>query len=330
MFNFFILTVGLIVNGAATGFRFGVPVNFLIGLFCLGAFLSLAFWFLDQRNVQLLETAEKVMQSIEQEVLYKSDSVSALYTKKQLPFNSSTFPEINLPKVPLAILWREQLEDAWFENLKPMKKTLIDDRKMQYKALVRRVAWWRRHRFWIPGVQLAMVVIFLVAAIAVYTSPPSIRNDRMEVKIEEMPRNFLIEKLGSEPPVSQRSNSCDLPVTVAVDGFEVGRSMLPPGAGEKLASVVSHVKDCPTRVIELLGFTDATGPDRINKRLSFQRAEAVKRLLGSLGVHNTLITSTGELFSIETDNSSSVAANRRVEVRFWGKNEKPSIIPQSY
>lgn len=55
MFNFFLIAVGIVANGVALALRYGLPVYFAFLLLLVGAFLSLAFWHLDKRNVQLLE-----------------------------------------------------------------------------------------------------------------------------------------------------------------------------------------------------------------------------------------------------------------------------------
>lgn len=322
MFNFFIVTVGLIINGAATGIRYEAPKLFMVGLFAVGAFLSLAFRFLDKRNVQLLETAEDVMRAIEEKKLY-ANADSARYHDNRLSFNSSTFPEITLSPIPLAVLWREECESLWHNSLKPLERSFSGDRRELFGKLASRVIWWKKHNFWIPFVQWIMVAVFSGAAVAALLQGEDWNKSRTtEVRITEVAKEVKVSVEHPKPSASQQASfqsktSCTLPVKMVIDDFLIGKASLPAGATQQLQAAINHAKACPSQIIELLGFTDSTGSDRVNKLLSIERAESVRAFLHAQAVPNALITTTGELFSDgETPSRSSRAATRRVEIHF--------------
>ena len=99
--------------------------------------------------------------------------------------------------------------------------------------------------------------------------------------------------------------------------FESGKSTLQPGAREKLAKIAGILSAHKGLKIEAEGFTDSTGGDAFNQRLSEQRAEASKDYLVSQGVPSDSVGAKGfgkahPIASNET--TAGRQENRRVEL----------------
>lgn len=99
--------------------------------------------------------------------------------------------------------------------------------------------------------------------------------------------------------------------------FPTGQAVVPEGAGGVLAQVAQMLKDNPTWKVRIEGFTDNTGSDAENQKLSLERAQAVLDWLAGQGVNRDQMTARGygsshPLASNDTDHGR--AQNRRVEV----------------
>jgi len=99
--------------------------------------------------------------------------------------------------------------------------------------------------------------------------------------------------------------------------FSTGKSVLLPGAKDRLNKVADVLKDEPNRKITVEGHTDSTGKAAMNDRLSQQRADSVKDYLMGHGVPSKQITTKGFGASHPIANNSTSegrAENRRVEI----------------
>ncbi|OAV46204.1 hypothetical protein A3850_018275 [Lewinella sp. 4G2] len=94
--------------------------------------------------------------------------------------------------------------------------------------------------------------------------------------------------------------------------FEFDDASLLPLQVQNINKFVESIKDKPLVSIEVIGFTDETGPEGYNIKLSEQRAQAVADLLDRAGVTatETRIIGMGELAS-----TGRRALNRKVEVK---------------
>ncbi len=99
--------------------------------------------------------------------------------------------------------------------------------------------------------------------------------------------------------------------------FDTGRATLKPGARVRLAKVAGIVMAYPDLRLQVEGFTDNTGSEELNRRLSERRAEEVRSFLVSQGVPNSAIVSHGfgEADPVASNSTASGRQmNRRVDL----------------
>ena len=99
--------------------------------------------------------------------------------------------------------------------------------------------------------------------------------------------------------------------------FTTGRSELLPAGREKLARVAGIILAHPGLKLEVEGYTDSTGSDDFNQKLSEKRAEAARDYLVSQGVRTDNIVSRGLGKANPVDSNDTASGrqnNRRVEL----------------
>jgi outer membrane protein OmpA-like peptidoglycan-associated protein len=99
--------------------------------------------------------------------------------------------------------------------------------------------------------------------------------------------------------------------------FDSGRASLKPGAEKALENLAQLMKREPGGEITIEGFTDSTGSEDTNRRLSEQRAQAVKQALVARGIEAYRIDARGygPAFPVASnDTPTGRQLNRRVEV----------------
>jgi outer membrane protein OmpA-like peptidoglycan-associated protein len=104
--------------------------------------------------------------------------------------------------------------------------------------------------------------------------------------------------------------------------FDTGKYTLKEPAREKLAKIAGIVISHPGLNLQVEGYTDITGSDELNQRLSEQRADTVREFLMSQGINPQSITAVGygknyPVASNETREGR--ALNRRVELVVSGE-----------
>jgi peptidoglycan-binding protein ArfA len=100
--------------------------------------------------------------------------------------------------------------------------------------------------------------------------------------------------------------------------FETGSAKLTSDAQQQLAGVVSAVKACPDVKLTVVGHTDNTGTDAINKPLSDDRAKAVAAYLVSQGIPADSVSSQGAGSSepiADNNTAAGRAQNRRTDIK---------------
>ena len=98
--------------------------------------------------------------------------------------------------------------------------------------------------------------------------------------------------------------------------FETGKATLTSGSYERLASVIEYMTHKPSAVIEISGHTDNVGNKKDNKKLSQQRADAVRAYLVSKGIDGGRIKTVGygdERPIATNDTPEGRQQNRRIE-----------------
>lgn len=100
--------------------------------------------------------------------------------------------------------------------------------------------------------------------------------------------------------------------------FDVGRSDIRPQALSTLGEIGRTLKKYNQTLVDVVGHTDSTGSEAVNRALSERRAQAVVAQLRSRGVAAARIATRGYGASEPiADNSTEVgrAMNRRVEIK---------------
>ncbi len=117
--------------------------------------------------------------------------------------------------------------------------------------------------------------------------------------------------------------------------FDTGKYTLKPGTQISLAKVAGILEAYPGLKVQVEGYTDSTGSDDLNQKLSESRALAVKDFLVSQGVSQGSISSEGfgKTDPVATnDTASGRAENRRVNLVVSGDAigvaESASVSPQ--
>ena len=116
------------------------------------------------------------------------------------------------------------------------------------------------------------------------------------------------------------------PVRIEGTNFVAGSAELKLESGKDLLKeVVEFVGSHPDSDLEVIGYTDSTGSEELNKALSLARAKAVEKYLVDTGIPPDRITVRGEgSTNPVSDNNTAEgrAQNRRVEIRSVIREEK--------
>ena len=99
--------------------------------------------------------------------------------------------------------------------------------------------------------------------------------------------------------------------------FDSGQAVLKPGGDKALENLAQFMRKVPERGITIEGFTDSTGSPEVNRRLSEQRAQAVKQSLVARGIDASRIETRGygPAYPVASnDTPVGRQLNRRVQV----------------
>lgn len=102
--------------------------------------------------------------------------------------------------------------------------------------------------------------------------------------------------------------------------FARGSADINPGFYTTLDTVAESLIKYPNSLVDVYGFTDTTGSDAFNQRLSEQRAQAVADYLAARGVARSRFATRGfgesyDQLRIKTADGVDEALNRRVEIK---------------
>jgi outer membrane protein OmpA-like peptidoglycan-associated protein len=135
-------------------------------------------------------------------------------------------------------------------------------------------------------------------------------------KVAEAQRAQLLDQLNAV--LETRDTPRGLVVTMADVLFDTGSYNLRPAARERLARLSGIISSHPGLMLQVEGYTDSTGTDEFNQRLSEQRAETTRSFLIEQGVDEKAITAEG------FGKANPIADNRTAEGR--QRNRRVEII----
>lgn len=99
--------------------------------------------------------------------------------------------------------------------------------------------------------------------------------------------------------------------------FATGKSTLTPAAQAALAQVAFNLKQFPETDVTIVGYTDNTGSEQTNLRLSKERADAVMNFLIQAGISASRLKAIGDGWNNPIASNATAegrAQNRRVEL----------------
>lgn len=133
-----------------------------------------------------------------------------------------------------------------------------------------------------------------------------------ELKEQTAGSGVDVEEIGDQDAILVR-----LPDGVT---FATGSAAINAGFLTTLDNVADSLVKYPNSLIDVYGFTDTTGSDATNQRLSEQRAQAVADYLASRGVARARIATRGfgeqyDSLRVKTGDNVNEPLNRRVEIK---------------
>lgn len=154
---------------------------------------------------------------------------------------------------------------------------------------------------------------------------------RMDQQIKELKEGTA----GSGVDVTETDNGQAILVNLP-DGvtFATGSASINQTFRNTLDQVAASLKQYPNSIIDVYGYTDSTGSDAFNQRLSQQRADAVASYLISQGVASARIRTQGfgedpQYFKGDNSTEFGRAQNRRVEIKIVPFTEAEARAAQS-
>jgi outer membrane protein OmpA-like peptidoglycan-associated protein len=140
-------------------------------------------------------------------------------------------------------------------------------------------------------------------------------------KMDQQIKELKEQTAGSGVDVSETDGGNAILVNLP-DGvtFATGSYTINQTFRNTLDSVASNLTQYPDSLIDVYGYTDSTGSDAFNQRLSEQRAQAVANYLTQRGVSSARIRSQGfgedpSYFVGDNATESGRSLNRRVEIK---------------
>ena len=140
------------------------------------------------------------------------------------------------------------------------------------------------------------------------------RYDDQIRELDEQPQGtgVEVEEVGDQDAILVR-----LPDGVT---FASGSAEINPGFYDTLNVVADSLIKYPNSLVDVYGFTDTTGSDALNQRLSEQRAQAVADYLAARGVARSRFATRGfgesyDQLRVKTADGVNEPLNRRVEIK---------------
>nr|WP_322624092.1 OmpA family protein [uncultured Flavobacterium sp.] len=141
------------------------------------------------------------------------------------------------------------------------------------------------------------------------------RMDKQAQKIETALPGAEVERVGEGIKLTLGENSVN---------FDLNKSTLTAKAKQNLDKLIPVFNEYPDTNIQIFGYTDSSGSDEYNLKLSKERAASVKTYLGSKGLASSRFNTDGKGEAdpiASNDTPDGRAKNRRVEFAITA-NEK--------
>ena len=148
--------------------------------------------------------------------------------------------------------------------------------------------------------------------------------DGKEWKIgKNSPEFELFSFLNSDDAKVDASDKTNGWITLDKLRFETGKAKLTPDSENQLESIANIMKFFPNTHIEMGGYTDNTGTDATNMRLSAERAKIAAEKLIACGIDANRVAHNGygsqRPVCPENNTDQCRAANRRIDIRVTQK-----------
>ena len=112
-------------------------------------------------------------------------------------------------------------------------------------------------------------------------------------------------------------------ITMGNLSFETGKSTLTPESDTQLKMIVAILKCFPVAQVKIGGYTDNTGTEAINRKLSSERAKSTADRMVALGIEASRVAHEGygSQYPVcpANDTDECKAANRRIDIRVTQK-----------
>lgn len=141
------------------------------------------------------------------------------------------------------------------------------------------------------------------------------RMDKQAQKIDEALPGAEVERVGEGIKITLGENSVN---------FDLNKSTLTSTAKANLDKLVPVFNEYPDTNIQIFGYTDSSGSDEYNQKLSEQRAASVKSYLSGKGLSSSRFETMGKGEAdpiADNTTKDGMAKNRRVEFAITA-NEK--------
>ncbi|NTY86621.1 OmpA family protein [Serratia fonticola] len=125
--------------------------------------------------------------------------------------------------------------------------------------------------------------------------------------------NLLITYIESNAPTSEKRW-----FTLDRMQFDTNRTELTPASQEQLRNIVDILRAYPDVEIQLGGYTDKSTNEQMDRRLSQDRADAVRMALVKMGIGESRISAEGYGSAyplVPNDSEANRAKNRRIDLR---------------
>jgi outer membrane protein OmpA-like peptidoglycan-associated protein len=143
-----------------------------------------------------------------------------------------------------------------------------------------------------------------------------IEKDEPAVAEEVMDKNSTTQNISNATAVKTMEDKIALLLHEHPIYFKTNSSTIRKDSQEGLTQISTALKELPkTTIVTVEGHTDATGKATLNKKLSQQRADAVKFYLKKSGLNHLIIKATGYGAERPLVSDPNDKKNRRVEIR---------------